>query len=283
MVKGTVTVKSSQGGQITKARLGSKVLPGDIIITDADSRAKIVMVDNNEINVSPNSQIEIQKYEFDPTKNKKDVLLNVIYGKVRSKVEQKYDGKTTKFQVKTPSAVAGVRGTDFLAGYASATGVSQIVTFEGRVEFGIYGPNGQILNPVFVAPGQMAEIGRGGMPAKPTEMPKGDLEQMNTDTNSDSAAAPKAPTPVADSGSTKSEPAKDDRQPSSTPGPTSSSMIQNNDLPTAPSSEVHRPPQINPNPLPPLITRQPNAQPCDLICQNGQKGNALLKITVKNQ
>ncbi len=105
VVKGDVQVKTSKG-ETTKARIGGKVFPKDVVITGKDSRAKIVMVDNNEINVSPDSQIEIQHYEFDPAGGKKDVLLNVIYGKVRSKVEQKYDGKTSKFQIKTPGAVA---------------------------------------------------------------------------------------------------------------------------------------------------------------------------------
>jgi len=126
VVKGDVQIKSAKTGQTVKARIGEKVFPKDIIITGKDARAKIVMVDNNEINVSPESQIEIQHYEFDPNAGKKEVLLNVIYGKVRAKVEQKYDGKTSKFQVKTPSAVAGVRGTDFMTSYTRSTTVHRL-------------------------------------------------------------------------------------------------------------------------------------------------------------
>src|SRR5688572_3525664 len=95
VVKGDVQIKSGETGALSKAKLGAKVFPKDIVITAKDSRAKIVMVDNNEINVSPDSQIELQNYEYDPAAGKKEVLLNVIYGKVRSKVEQKYDGKTS--------------------------------------------------------------------------------------------------------------------------------------------------------------------------------------------
>src|ERR1700749_1383634 len=81
VVKGDVQIKSAKTGQTVKARIGEQVFPKDVIITGKDARAKIVMVDNNEINVSPESQIEIQHYEFDPSKDKKNVLLNVIYGK----------------------------------------------------------------------------------------------------------------------------------------------------------------------------------------------------------
>ena len=93
VVKGDVQIKSGKTGQTARARIGEQVFPKDVIITGKDARAKVVMVDNNEINVSPDSQIEIQHYEYDPNQGKKDVLLNVIYGKVRAKVEQHYDGK----------------------------------------------------------------------------------------------------------------------------------------------------------------------------------------------
>jgi len=194
VVKGEVQVKNSKG-ETAKARIGGKVFPKDTVITGKDARAKIVMVDNNEINVSPDSQIEIQSYEFDPNGGKKDVLLNVIYGKVRSKVEQKYDGKTSKFQIKTPSAVAGVRGTDFMVGFSRREGSSQVVTFTGRVEFGIPGPGGTIANPVFVTPGMTAAVNAAGAaPSAPAPMPKEELAKMDKDSN---AEPPKAQGPNA--------------------------------------------------------------------------------------
>lgn len=189
VVKGDVQIKSAKSGQAGRARLGAQVFPKDIVITGKDSRAKIVMVDNNEINVSPESQIEIQHYEFDPAQGKKDVLLNVIYGKVRSKVEQKYDGKTSKFQVKTPSAVAGVRGTDFMASYNRMDNTSSVVTFHGAVEFGLPGPGGTIANAVSVTPGKMASSMAGGAPSIPANVPKEQLAQMDNDTKADSLGA----------------------------------------------------------------------------------------------
>jgi len=217
VVKGQVQVKSAQSGKVSRARIGSKVLPGDVIRAGKDSRAKVVMVDNNEINISPDTQIKIEKYEFDPGNNKKDVLLNVIYGKVRSKVEQKYDGRTSKFQVKTPSAVAGVRGTNFLTSYSAETGASQVVTFEGSVEFGKPGPGGQIIDSVQVTPGTMAEVGKGGAPPVQKPVPESEMKKMDKETNAETGSSSSS----SDSGSKtessgdkksedKKEPAKKD-------------------------------------------------------------------------
>lgn len=181
VVKGDVQIKSAKLGQTIKARVGEKVFPKDTVITAKDARAKIVMVDNNEINVSPESQIEIQNYEYDPAAGKKDVLLNVIYGKVRSKVEQKYDGKTSKFQIKTPSAVAGVRGTDFLTGHVG--GITRIVTFHGQVQFG---PPG--VPPVMVMPGMTSSVS-GGTLAPPTPVPATELKTLEGDTKADNSTS----------------------------------------------------------------------------------------------
>lgn len=213
VVKGDVQIKSAKSGQTVKARMGEKVFPKDTVITGKDARAKIVMVDNNEINVSPESQIEIQNYEYDPAAGKKDVLLNVIYGKVRSKVEQKYDGKTTKFQIKTPSAVAGVRGTDFLTGFQG--GMTNIVTFEGKVELGLPGPGGTIKNPVFVTPGTTASVSQGSGPTPPTAVPKDQLAKMDGETkaegpkNDGSGANNDSRQPAADKKEEKKEDKKD--------------------------------------------------------------------------
>lgn len=211
VVKGKVQVKSARTQKTARARVGMKVHPQDAIITGEDSRAKIVMIDGNEINVSPDSEVMFEKYEYKPGENKKDVLLNVIYGKVRSKVEQKYDGKSSKFQVKTPSAVAGVRGTDFLTSYDVGTKESNIVTFEGQVEFGTPGANGQINNPVAVGVGQTASAFAGKAPTPPAPVPQGQLAAMDSDTDAEKAPEPKSePRAPADEGNKKKEPAKDE-------------------------------------------------------------------------
>lgn len=281
VVKGKVSVKSAQNGQVTKARLGSKVLPGDLVSTDKDSRAKIVMVDNNEINISPDTEIKIEKYEFNPEQGKKEVLLNVIYGKVRSKVEQKYDGKTSKFQVKTPSAVAGVRGTDFITGYSASTGMSQVVTFEGRVEFGLTGPSGQVINPVEVVPGQMLEIGKDTPSAAPVAVPQENLKQMDQESKAEAgdktSASPSSPTTAVGNATPKKE---NDRQPSAiAPSPSSGRMIQAGDLPSAPGSGGL--PMADQMAQPPIPIPGIEPGPGQAINEIIQGGNANLKINVR--
>ena len=62
VVKGKVQIKSGRTNKTERAKVGQKVFPQDTIITGSNSRAKIVMIDDNEINVSPESEIVFEKY-----------------------------------------------------------------------------------------------------------------------------------------------------------------------------------------------------------------------------
>lgn len=185
VVKGDVQVTSKAGGT-QKAKIGMKVQESDIIASGPDSRAKIVMSDKNVINISPDTKLELEKYIYDPNSDNKQVSLNVLQGKVRATVEQKYDGEKNKFHVKTPSAVAGVRGTDFLTSFSPKNRETKIVTFEGRVAVGLPGPNGSIANPVYVNPGQTTTAQSGAPPSKPEAVPANELKNMNSETQADS-------------------------------------------------------------------------------------------------
>jgi hypothetical protein len=181
-----VKVTKASGGAAQAAAIGSEVCSGDSIAAGADSRASIEMEDKNILNLSPSTSIVIEAYE------KKKVLLNVLGGKMRSSIApgNKYDEQTS-FQVKTKSAVAGVRGTDFVTSYAPATGKTEIVTFAGRVDVGQPGPNGKIENPVSVGPGQKTVASPGQAPSLPRPVPAAELKTLGQ------ATASAAPQPAS--------------------------------------------------------------------------------------
>ena len=61
VVKGKVSIQSASG--VTEAKLNSTIQVGDTVITEADSRAKIVMSDHrNIINVAPSTKLKFEKY-----------------------------------------------------------------------------------------------------------------------------------------------------------------------------------------------------------------------------
>lgn len=109
----------------------------DVLVTQAGSRAKIKL-SNGLITLSPNSRVSIAKVvkgSHTPS------LLNLTYGKLRTFFESKKSETPAKdkeaqikFRVKTPSAVVGVRGTDFYVGFDPNKDVTTQATLKGEVE-----------------------------------------------------------------------------------------------------------------------------------------------------
>ncbi|MBY0384191.1 FecR family protein [bacterium] len=130
VVKGEVKVL--RASETLKAKVTMSVYPGDTILSAKDSRAKIVMQDKNIIHISPSTEMKIETYVNNG--QQKNVELNLKEGKVRNNVEQTYDGQKNKFIIKTPTAVAGVRGTQFITSFDKKTNETQIVTLHGKVE-----------------------------------------------------------------------------------------------------------------------------------------------------
>lgn len=204
VVKGQVEIIKKDGSK-EKAKIGKKVIESDTIVSAKDARAKIVMADKNVINISPETKLLLEKYVFDQASGNKQVTLNVLEGKVRATVEQKYDGEKNKFNVKTPAAVAGVRGTDFLTSYSAQKREMKIVTFEGKVAVGVPGANGAIQNPVFVEPGQFSVAAPGVPPSPPAAMPKEEFQAVSEGSSADSAGGPGGPAGAESSGPAKQD------------------------------------------------------------------------------
>jgi hypothetical protein len=120
--------------------------------------------------------------KYEAQANNHNVELSLERGKIRATVEQKYDGDKNKFNVKTPTAVAGVRGTDFLTSFNTESQKSNVITFSGVVAVGQPGLSGEILNPVFVKPGMQTNVGSGKPAEPPRPVPKDEIKTINTDT-----------------------------------------------------------------------------------------------------
>ena len=152
------------------------------------------MDDGNEINISPDSKFTIDTYDYDVASNKKKVLMILLKGKVRAttREENMYadkakDGVANSFLIKTMSAVAGVRGTDFLVSLDNETQKTEVTTFRGNVEVGLPGEGSTIRNSVQVAAGQRTQVLRGGnAPDKPKPVPAAALLKLNKESRSES-------------------------------------------------------------------------------------------------
>ena len=110
--KGQVTVQRE--GKSLPGAVGARVQTADTIRTGADGSVGITMDDDSLLSVGPSSVLSLDRYAFDPTtsRGRFDATLNkgtlaVISGRI---AKQSPDAMT----VRTPTAVLGVRGTEFV-------------------------------------------------------------------------------------------------------------------------------------------------------------------------
>jgi hypothetical protein len=176
IVKGQVQIVKQKTAPVN-AKVGGKVFPQDTIVTGKDSRAKIVMHDRNIINVLPETKLRIDQYISNL--KEKNVRLSLLEGKVRANVEQKYDDDENKFEIRTPSAVAGVRGTQFMTSYKRSTNMTGITTFRGEVSFrGLDTKSNKMSDPVLVKKGESSENVDGKAPGTPVKLNPVELKKV---------------------------------------------------------------------------------------------------------
>ncbi|OIO56861.1 MAG: hypothetical protein AUJ55_07520 [Proteobacteria bacterium CG1_02_64_396] len=172
-------VRVERGGS-EPITVGTNVFVGDRIKTGDQSRAIVRLRDGSQLQIGNRSELEIQRFRVQTSE--RESIFSLISGKVRA-VVAKFQGND-RWEVRTPTLVAGVRGTDFVA--VSDKNVGMIFTDEGNVAAGsppaketsmALGPNGYPLAPpadysseVHSTAGKMTESTTGHPPIAATDI-----------------------------------------------------------------------------------------------------------------
>ena len=153
--------------------LRSKVYEKDIIETKANSKVKILFLDESLMNIGENSKMEITEQNYEPGKKRVSVY-NVLAGKVRILVG-KVSGEESKFEVRTPTALAAVRGTELFVWVKSAT-VTQVFVISVEPDKEVSVENLQIPGVAITVSENFATLVEEGAP--PTQPAPATIEQI---------------------------------------------------------------------------------------------------------
>ena len=82
--------------------------------TGRDGAAVIVLRDGTALTVGPSSTLDLSRFQFDATTQQGNVLLDLLQGTLRVVTGVLAKVNPDLFKVQTPTAVVGVRGTDFI-------------------------------------------------------------------------------------------------------------------------------------------------------------------------
>jgi rhodanese-related sulfurtransferase len=135
-VEGTVEILKLNDLRARSANIDQGIELGDILRTKAASKAEITFSDGTVLGVAERTKINIMDYLVQGTERKKG-LIKLSRGKIRAIVTKASKGKSPgRFNVVTPTAVTGVRGTDFFVIHDK--GYTKLAVKEGSVD--IYNP-----------------------------------------------------------------------------------------------------------------------------------------------
>lgn len=96
------------------AQPGEAVRAGERIRTGEDGAASIVLRDGTVMVLGPDSTADLSQFQFDATTQEGNVLVELLKGSMRVVTGLLTRINPERFKVKTPTAVVGVRGTDFI-------------------------------------------------------------------------------------------------------------------------------------------------------------------------
>lgn len=103
-----------RGGQTAPAAVGARIQAADVIVTGPDGSVGITFADGSLLSVGPDTVLAIDQFVFDPTTHAGALettlrrgTLSVVSGKIAAQ-------RPEAMKVRTPAAVLGVRGTEFL-------------------------------------------------------------------------------------------------------------------------------------------------------------------------
>ncbi|MFZ3321340.1 MAG: FecR family protein [Usitatibacter sp.] len=110
--KGSVQIQ--RGAEKLPANVGASLQTSDTIVTGADGSAGITFTDNSLVSVGPNSVFSIDKYSFDSTTHQGEFAGNLKQGRLAAVSGKMVKQSPESMTIRTPSAIMGVRGTEFV-------------------------------------------------------------------------------------------------------------------------------------------------------------------------
>jgi len=155
---GAIYFKAKAEKRWAVASIGAELNEGDRVKTGSDGRIEVSLQDGSKLTIGNNTEMEITKFLIEKDRRSATIFLQ---GKLRA-VIAKFSGKTN-MKVKTPTAVAGIKGTDFIVMNEGKANV--LFGEEGSVEV-----KGKDKESVNLAPNTMTENTQGHAPITPVKV-----------------------------------------------------------------------------------------------------------------
>lgn len=153
-VAGTVThlsgplMAKKPDGTVKALAVKSEVESGDTLVSEKNTYAQVRFIDNSQVTLRPGTTFRIEKFSYNADKPDADkASFDLVKGGLRSVSGALGKRNKEKFELKTPSATIGIRGTTFIAQYVPPPPPQGSPVLPGLRPQGTGGPEGPPLPP----------------------------------------------------------------------------------------------------------------------------------------
>jgi len=155
-------------GQWTAATVGAPILEKDELRTGQPGHLKVVFQDDSVLTLSDDSHLTVDRQVFNPKEEETESLFGLIQGKVHALVSGYYGRPGARFEIKTPTAVGGVRGTEFLMSYDPGADLTKVIGITGVVSVhSTVDPTGP---GVLITASEVTTVPGGELPSEPEQL-----------------------------------------------------------------------------------------------------------------
>ncbi len=158
--KGRVDVKKPGVFRAVPLRKGDSIEVGDIIRTKSNSKAEITYIDGSKINMAERTRLQVKEFKYQPKRSFRSSIFKTFRGMIRVFAAKFEARKGSRFEVESPSAVAGIKGTSW------TQTPDYIAVHSGEVEARSINPN--FPEKVIVPAGMMVYTPKGAPVSAPT-------------------------------------------------------------------------------------------------------------------
>jgi len=141
---------------------------GETLRTGNPGRVRIVFQDDSVLNVGDSSEVVIDEQVFDPGAGTHRSSFSLLRGKLRALVSEYYSSPGAAYEIETPTAVAGVRGTEFVLSFDERLQRTEVVGVTGQVA--VRNLQGRQADEVLITAREVTTVERGQRPSAPRRM-----------------------------------------------------------------------------------------------------------------
>ncbi|MEW6409937.1 MAG: FecR family protein [Nitrospirota bacterium] len=245
IIEGKVDLLKPGEKRASPVKEGDTVSVGDIVRTKSASKAQITFVDESTVNIGESSRLEITEFLFNPAEDKRSSVVKTFRGSVRSIVPKVFKAEGSRYEVNSTTAIAGIRGTDFVV--ISVPALTQVMALEGRVTVRNIDP--KIVGVVTLGPKEATIVAINRPPAPPLPVKPEQIQSVIQGTTPKPKPKEEAPPPPPAEAPPAPPVAVAPPAPPAAPPPPA-------EAPPAPPVAVAPPPGVPPG-LPPLMPAMP--------------------------